>query len=102
MDKPSRSSSRRCTDRNLIDLFGNGVVGLHFVGADGRIIAANQAELDLLGYMAEEYIGHHISEFHADPAIIDDILQREREHLQEANGRLQEKIEELERFHLWS
>ncbi len=32
--------------------------------------------MDLLGYAPEEYIGHHISEFHADSAVIDDILKR--------------------------
>ena len=49
---------------------------MHWVGHDGRILWANQTELDLLGYTAEEYIGHHISEFHVDAPVIEDILHR--------------------------
>ncbi len=51
-------------------------LGLHRVGPDGIIQWANDAELQMLGYSAEEYIGHHISEFHADQPVIDDILKR--------------------------
>jgi PAS domain S-box-containing protein len=60
----------------LIDFFDNAPVGLHWVGADGTILRANQAELDLIGYTREEYVGHHIADFHADPETIKDILQR--------------------------
>ena len=45
-------------------------------GADGTILWVNQAELDLLGYTREEYVGHHIEEFHADQDVIRDILTR--------------------------
>ena len=50
--------------------------GLHWVGPDGRIIWANRAELDLLGYSPDEYIGHSIREFHADSSVITDIMAR--------------------------
>jgi PAS domain S-box-containing protein len=63
-------------ERELSDFFENAAIGLHWVGADGTILRANQADLDLLGYEREEYVGRHIAEFHADPAIIDDILCR--------------------------
>lgn len=58
------------------DFFQNGAVPLHLVGADGSILRANQAELDLLGYKADEYVGRHIAEFHADKNVIADILSR--------------------------
>ena len=58
------------------DMFENGSIALHFVAADGTILRANQAELDLLGYRREEYIGRHIREFHADADVIGDILTR--------------------------
>ena len=58
------------------DFFENGAVCLHFVDADGIILHANKAELDLLGYSAEEYVGRHISEFHVDESAIADILCR--------------------------
>ena len=62
--------------RELQDYFENAVIGLHWVGGDGTILWANKAEMDLLGYQAQEYIGHHIAEFHADAQTIDDILCR--------------------------
>jgi len=62
--------------QDFIDLFQNGALGLHFVGPDGIILNANQAELDLLGYSRDEYIGHHIDEFHVDASVIEDILAR--------------------------
>src|ERR1041385_187876 len=49
-------------------------IGLHMVGPDGTILWANQAELDMLGYRPQEYIGHNIAEFHADRPVIDRIL----------------------------
>jgi PAS domain S-box-containing protein len=66
----------RSREEDLTDFIENSVVGLHWVAPDGTILWANKAELDLLGYTREEYIGHHIAEFHADPEVIDDILTR--------------------------
>lgn len=66
---------------NFRDFFENSVVGLHWVGKNGEILWANQAQLNLLGYKPEEYIGHHIAEFHADADVIED-----------------EQLEELEEF----
>lgn len=65
----------RRSEQELSDFFDNATIGLHWVGPDGRIIRANRAELNLLGYTADEYIGHHIAEFHADPDVIQDLLQ---------------------------
>ncbi|WP_245508994.1 PAS domain S-box protein [Mesorhizobium sp. M4B.F.Ca.ET.019.03.1.1] len=72
------------------DFFENAAVSLHLVSNDGTILRANRAELDLLGYAPEEYIGRNIREFHADPATIDEILDRlsRREHLQNYRARL--------------
>jgi PAS domain S-box-containing protein len=58
------------------DFFEHGAVGLHLVGPDGAILRANRAELDMLGYSADEYIGRNIAEFHADAHAIQDILAR--------------------------
>jgi PAS domain S-box-containing protein len=66
----------RRTTQDLQDFFDNGAVGLHIVSGEGIIIRANKAELDLLGYRPEEYIGRHVAEFHADAPVIGDILQR--------------------------
>ncbi|HEX8177195.1 MAG TPA: PAS domain S-box protein [Pyrinomonadaceae bacterium] len=66
----------RRSEQELSDFFENAVVGLHWVGPDGRILRANRAELEMLGYTAEEYIGHHVAEFHEDSHVITDILRR--------------------------
>jgi PAS domain S-box-containing protein len=60
----------------LTDFFENASVGLHWVSADGTILRANQAELDLLGYTREEYVGRNIVDFHYDRDLIEDILER--------------------------
>ncbi|HVZ94259.1 MAG TPA: PAS domain S-box protein, partial [Phycisphaerales bacterium] len=51
-------------------------IGLHREGPDGTILWANDAELELLGYSREEYVGRNIAEFHADAGVISDILER--------------------------
>jgi PAS domain S-box-containing protein len=61
---------------DILDLFENGAVALHLVAADGTIKIANQAELDLLGFSREEYVGRNIREFHADQDAISEILAR--------------------------
>ncbi|ULJ82011.1 PAS domain S-box protein (plasmid) [Rhizobium sp. C104] len=61
---------------DLEDFFENSAVGLHIVGGDGIIQRANKAELALLGYKAEEYVGRHIVEFHVDGPVIGDILHK--------------------------
>ena len=66
----------RRSQAELQDFVENSLLGLHWVGPDGIILWANQADLDLLGYRRDEYLGRHIAEFHADPAAIEAILQR--------------------------
>jgi PAS domain S-box-containing protein len=65
----------RRSERELADFVENAAEGLHRVGRDGTILWANRAELKMLGYRWEEYVGRHISEFHLDADVIDDILR---------------------------
>jgi PAS domain S-box-containing protein len=90
--KQAEEASRR-REQELADFFENAAVGLHLVGADGVILRANQAELDLTGYTHDEYVGRHIADFHADPDIIEDILQRltKNETLHNYEARLRRK-----------
>lgn len=62
--------------KELQDFVDNASIGLHWVNRNGIITWANKAELDMLGYSEEEYVGHHISEFHKDAEKIEDILKR--------------------------
>jgi hypothetical protein len=68
--EPSRS------EQDLEDFFEHGSMPLHWIGANGTILRANRAELALLGYERDEYVGRHIADFHIDRSAIDDILAR--------------------------
>jgi PAS domain S-box-containing protein len=58
------------------DFAENAPLGLQSVGPDGRVLWANQAHLDLLGYDREEVVGSHLSRFHADGKVCDAFLAR--------------------------
>lgn len=60
----------------LQDFVENASIPLHWVNGSGIVIWANKVELELLGYSQEEYVGKHISHFHADQRVIEDILKR--------------------------
>jgi len=66
----------RRSEAVLRDFIETSTIGLNWVGADGIILWANQAELSLLGYAREEYVGRNITEFHADESVINDMLAR--------------------------
>lgn len=92
-DLKRAEEERNRVERDYIDFVENAAVGLHWVGADGTILWANQAELDLLGYARDEYIGRHIAEFHADRDVINDILYRlsNKQTLHDYRARLRHK-----------
>ena len=46
----------------LIDFFLNAPIALHWLSPTGHVLWANRAELDALGYSAEEFIGHWLGE----------------------------------------
>ena len=77
-------------ERELTDFLENAAVALHRVAEDGTILWANRAELSLLGYSREEYVGHNIAEFHVSEPVIHDILHRlkRNEELREHESQL--------------
>jgi len=75
-DLKQAEAELRRREQELTDFFENAAVPIHWVGPDGTILRVNQAELDLLGYDREEYLGKNIVDFHVDKSVIDDILQR--------------------------
>ncbi len=66
-------------EHELADFFEHAPVGVHWLGPDGRILRANQAELELLGYSREEFVGRHFTDFHEDATIGRTMLRRMRE-----------------------
>jgi PAS domain S-box-containing protein len=70
----------RKSREELSDFFENASVGLHWAGQDGTILQANRAELNMLGYEREEYVGHPIADFHADPEAMKKILSHLSRH----------------------
>ena len=75
-EKRRAEKSLRRSERELSDFFDNAALPMHSVGPDGVLLRANQAELDMLGYSKDEYVGQHIARFHVDHHVIDDILTR--------------------------
>ena len=71
-----REKALKLRVEELSDFIDNASVPLHWVNAEGIVIWANQAELDILGLTTEEYVGHPIRDFHADQFQITDILNR--------------------------
>ncbi len=66
----------RQSERMLDDFFENAPIGVHWLSPKGLILQANRAELRMLGYKAREYVGHPITEFHADPEAGRELLER--------------------------
>jgi PAS domain S-box-containing protein len=80
-------------EQDLRDVLDNAAVGIHKVSADGTIQWANAAELEMVGYSADEYIGRPIADFHVDADVIATILSRlaAGETLREVPARLRRK-----------
>jgi PAS domain S-box-containing protein len=56
------------------DAFETAPVCANRISPGGIILWANEADLKLLGYSGDEYVGHHLSEFHTDPLIVEEML----------------------------
>jgi PAS domain S-box-containing protein len=61
-----QDEEQRAKDAELIDFFQNAPIALHWLSGEGIVLWANQTELDVLGYTAEEYIGQPIMNFCPD------------------------------------
>jgi PAS domain S-box-containing protein len=63
----SAQADRRGQATMLADMAENAPLGLLQVGADGIIQWTNRAQLELLGYSRQDYVGKNAAEFYADP-----------------------------------
>ena len=73
--KEAEQTLRR-REKEFADFVENAAEGLHRVAGDGTILWANRAELQMLGYTWEEYVGRHIADFHVDADVIASILTK--------------------------
>ncbi|MGJ9419781.1 ATP-binding protein [Massilia sp. CMS3.1] len=73
--KEAEQTLRR-REKEFADFVENAAEGLHRVAGDGIILWVNRAELQMLGYTWDEYVGHHIADFHVDPEVIASILAK--------------------------
>jgi PAS domain S-box-containing protein len=64
------------SQQGISDFMENALIGMHWVDREGIIVWANQAELEMLGYDHQEYLGQPLVNFHIDKETIEDILQR--------------------------
>jgi PAS domain S-box-containing protein len=89
----AREREIRERESELRDALESAAEGIHFVAADGTIEWANAAELEMLGYTANEYIGRNIAEFHVDAPVIENMLARltRGEVLRDAEARVRHK-----------
>ena len=75
-ERKETEEALRLSERELIEFFENATEAIHWVGPDGTILRANRAEMRMLGYSADEYVGRNITEFHVEREVIEDILER--------------------------
>lgn len=75
-DRKRAEVALRESQKELSDFIDHASVAIHWVDRDGKILWANQCELNLLGYSYDEYIGRKIDEFHVDREVAGDILGR--------------------------
>lgn len=90
---PGQNVSFEESEADFRTLADTATIGVHIVGPDGIVLWANQANLDMLDYERQEYFGHHISEFHVDPPVVEDMLARlnRGEMLRDTEVRLRSK-----------
>ncbi len=72
------------SQQGISDFMENALIGMHWFDfrtnslgeKEGTIVWANQAELDMLGYDRQEYLGQPLIDFHVDQETIRNIFQR--------------------------
>ena len=58
----TEASTTRDVESELVDFLQKAPIALHCLDVRGRIMWANNAEMNLLGYSTEEYVGHYMAE----------------------------------------
>jgi PAS domain S-box-containing protein len=69
-------TSLQLHQKELSDFIQHALEGIHQVGAEGKILWANPAQLRLLGFSASEYVGREFVEFFTDRKRFDEFWDR--------------------------
>ena len=64
------------SEREMNDFFEHAPVGVRWMSPEGTILRVNQAELEMLGYPQDEYVGRPLSQFCVDRGAVDDLLEQ--------------------------
>src|SRR4029077_3560627 len=70
----------RRRESELAEILENAMEGVQQVGPNRRVLWANKALFKLLGYTAEEYIDHELSEFHVHQHGLDEFWGKLMRH----------------------
>ncbi|MBI2078287.1 MAG: PAS domain S-box protein, partial [Euryarchaeota archaeon] len=65
-------------DAELREFVDHAPQGIHRIGPDGTVLWANERELGMFGYTADEYVGRNLAEFHVEAAVAGDLMARLR------------------------
>jgi PAS domain S-box-containing protein len=66
----------RRSQQQLTNFVEDPSVGMLGMAGDGRILWADQAELDLMGYARDEYVGRNLGEYYVDRKAFAEMLER--------------------------
>jgi PAS domain S-box-containing protein len=75
-ERREAQNSLRRKQAELADLLENAVEGVQRIGAGQKILWANKALLNLLGYSRDEYVSHHLSDFFVDGNVCADYWRK--------------------------
>jgi diguanylate cyclase (GGDEF)-like protein/PAS domain S-box-containing protein len=75
-DRERALEEARRSRTELEDFFESAPVGIIWTTPEGTILRANKAELDMLGYAKEDYVGRKIANFHVNPEAVEEMLRR--------------------------
>jgi PAS domain S-box-containing protein len=62
-DRKRAEEALRESETRFREMFDNAPIGYHELDVEGRVIGVNRTELSMLGYSAEEMLGHPVWEF---------------------------------------
>lgn len=74
-ERKEAEAALRRSEHHLSNFFDQAPIGLLWLSAGGTILRVNQAQLDMIGCSAKDFLGHSFSEFITEPAHGYELLQ---------------------------